>query len=198
MNELDLLITTLILGAAFNGMRRGFLREALTFSLWVPIYALMVIFAFKTYLPAQETTDTIKEVSNNIFLFLGGVYLMGMLFISFINKAFLTPWLARRRLHNTATFNSFFGFILGGGRFLTLVVLTVFLYDVFISPFSVHGVPNSAYIKKAYQETKPIKRWLIKENHLKQEIILYDRDHEEEKNRKSRIKKEFDGVFNFF
>ena len=174
-----------------NGMRRGFIREALVFSMWAPIYAVSVMVIMSTYSTSNEAQN-LSQAMDILFL-LGVIFFVGNIFIFFINKAFIKPWMDKQRLNNTKAIDTFFGFILGGTRFVVILFITVMIYDIFVSPFSLTGVPSSSYVKHAYEHSIPIKRWLIEEGYIDIEIVIYDKDYEEEKFEKEKLMEEFKG-----
>mgnify|MGYP006437538187 CR=1 FL=1 len=189
---IDALITALIIGSAFNGMRRGFIREALVFALWVPIYVVSVILVINTYKPAGDAQNA--SAVHDILMLLGFIFMVGSVFIFVLNKSIIQPWMQKRRLHSTQTIDTFLGFILGGARFLVILFITVMIYDIFFSPFKLTGIPDSTYIEEAYKQSVPVKRWLIEEGYIDIEIILYDKEFEDKENKKNDFMKDLEGI----
>ena len=185
MNPVDLIITIILVGAAINGMRRGFIREALIFALWLPIYVVSTMLVLTAYNPATDAQTS--AASSEVLWLLAFIFFVGSVFIFLLNKSIIQPWLLGRRLHNTQAIDTLLGFALGGVRFLTVFFATVMIYDIFVVPFSLTGVPNSVYVKEAYQQSVPVKRWLIEEGYIDIEIILYDREFEEKKNKMNKF-----------
>lgn len=188
---IDVLITLLIIGAAFNGMRRGFIKEALIFALWLPIYVVSVMLTIQTYNPATNAQNP-SEAHDVLFL-LGFIFMVGTVFIYMLNKTIIQPWMDKRRLHNTKALDTLAGFVLGGARFLVLMFVTVMIYDIFVAPFSLTGTPDSTYIKQAYEKSVPVKRWLIEEGHIDIEIVIYDKDFEDKKQKYEEFMDEMGG-----
>ena len=189
---IDALITALIIGAALNGMRRGAIKEGLVFALWLPIYAVSVMLIIHTYKPAGDLQNASSV--HDILMLLGFIFIVGSAFIFMLNKTIIQPWMDKRRLHNTQAIDTFFGFIFGGARFLVVLFITVMIYDIFFSPFSLSGTPDSTYIKKAYQQSKPVKRWLIEKGYINIEIVLYDEAFENKNEHKKDFMKELQGI----
>ena len=189
---IDALITALVIGSAFNGMRRGFIKEALVFALWIPIYAVSVMLVINTYKPAGDAQNA--SAVHDILMLLGFIFLLGSVFIFVLNKTIIQPWMQKRRLHSTKTIDTFMGFVLGGARFLVILFITVMIYDIFFSPFSLTGTPDSTYIKEAYKKSVPVKRWLIEEGYINIEIILYDSEFEDKGNKKNNFMKDLEGI----
>lgn len=189
---IDAIITLIIIGAAFNGMRRGFIREALILALWLPIYVVSVMLVIQTYNPATDAQNT--AAAHDVLFLLGFIFMVGSFFIFMLNKTLIQPWMASRRLHSTRHLDTALGFVLGGGRFLIVLFLTVMIYDIFVSPFSLTGVPSSAYVKEAYESSIPVKRWLIEEGYIDIEIMLYDKDFEDRQEMKNQFMEEMRGL----
>lgn len=189
---IDVIITLLVIGAAFNGMRRGFIREALIFALWLPIYIVSVMLVLTTYNPATGSENA--AAAHDVLFLLGFIFMVGTVFIFMLNKTIIQPWMDKRRLHNTKALDTLLGFALGGTRFLVILFVTVMIYDIFVSPFSLTGTPNSEYVKEAYEKSIPIKRWLIEEGYLDIEIVLYDKDFEDKQDMKNKFMKEMKGI----
>lgn len=193
MNPVDLIITILIIGAAFNGMRRGFIRELLIFALWLPIYVVSTMLVLTSYDPATDAQTS--AASSEVLWLLAFIFFVGSVFIYMLNKTIIQPWMLGRRLHNTQFFDTVLGFVLGGARFCVIFFATVMIYDIFVLPFSLTGVPKSEYVQEAYERSIPVKRWLIEEGYIDIEIVLYDREFEEKRDKMNKFMGDMKGGF---
>ena len=196
MTFIDLLLLTFTIGAAFNGYRRGFIREALVLAMWLPIYVVSIILVFTAYAPKAQVVNNQSIAMNDVLWTLGAIFLMGNVIVFMLNKTIIAPWMYQRRLHNTEFFNKLLGFGLGGLRFAVLFFATLTVYDIFVQPLQYVSLPNSQFLKQAYETEKPFKRWLIEEGYLDMEIPLYDKSVEDEKNKQDQMLKGtgFEGI----
>jgi len=191
MSSIDLLLTSFILGAAFNGYRRGVIREGLVLAMWLPIYVVSIILIFTAYAPTTQVGNNQSIAMNDVLWTLAFLFFMGNIFIYLINKTLIMPWLYQHRLLKTEFFLKILGFGLGGMRFVLVFFATLMVYDIFVSPLQYVKLPNSAILHEAYENSKPLKRWLIEEGYLDIEIPLYDQEVEFEKQKKQQLLKGF-------
>lgn len=189
MSSIDLLLTAFILGAAFNGYRRGVIREGLILAMWLPIYVVSIILIFTTYAPTTQVGNNQSIAMNDVLWALAFLFFMGNVFVYLINKTLILPWLYQHRLLNTEFFLKTLGFGLGGLRFVLVFFATLMVYDIFVSPLHFTKLPKSTLLNEAYATSKPVKRWLIEEGYLDIEIPLYDKDVESEKQQKQQLLK---------
>lgn len=189
MASIDLLLITFTLGAAFNGYRRGFIREGLILAMWLPIYIVSIILIFTAYAPEAQVQNNQSIAMNDVLWTLAAIFFIGNVFVYMLNKTMITPWLNQRRLHNTEFFNKLLGFGLGAFRFVALFFATVMVYDIFVQPLQYVDLPNSQFLKQSYETSKPVKRWLIEQGYLDMEIQLYDRSVEEQKAKQKQLLK---------
>ena len=198
MTSIDLLLIAFTLGAASNGYRRGVIREGLILAMWLPIYIVAIILVFTTYAPQTAVENNQSLAMNDVLWTLGSIFLLGNVFVYLINKTLIQPWLYQRRLLNTESTLKILGFVLGGFRFVAVFFATLMVYDIFVSPLAFQKLPDSQYIKEAYETSKPVKRWLIEEGYLDVEIQVYEARVEEEKNKKQQLLRGtgFEGILN--
>ena len=196
MTGIDLLLIAFTLGAAFNGYRRGVIREGLILAMWLPIYVVAIILVFTSYAPQSTIANNQSIAMNDVLWTLAAIFLMGNVFVYLINKTLIQPWLYQRRLLNTESTLKILGFVLGGFRFVAVFFATLLVYDIFVSPLAFQKLPDSQYLKEAYKTSQPVKRWLIEEGYLDMEIQVYDKGIEDEKVRKKNLLKGtgFEGI----
>lgn len=189
MTSIDLIILCFIIGAAFTGYRRGFIREALVLAMWLPIYAVSAILIFTTYSPMATVEASQKMATNDVLWTLGAIFFIGNVMVYLINKTIVQPWLYNRRLHNTEFMLKLAGFGLGGMRFLAVGFATLLIYDIYVSPLAFTKLPNSEFVKEGYEYSKPVKRWLLEEGYIDGEIHIYEKSIDDNEERMRQLLK---------
>ncbi len=182
MSPLDLLLIIFTLGAAFGGMRRGFVAEFVVMCLWIPIYATAAIIVLTSYDPRVSAESSQAVATGDVLWTLGFIFIIGSIAVYLINKIIITPWLSRRTIRPFPIIRKSLGFMLGAGRFIVVFAAVVLVYDIYVSPLNLEERPNSIYLEQVYQLDQSIKEWLINEGYLDTEIVLYDQGYEYQKN----------------
>lgn len=172
--QIDMLLALILIGATINGFRRGFFREALTFVLWLPIVASIVMVVVNNF-ESRQLLDNggLDTATRGHISYLFGLFASGWVMVWVLDRFAIKPYLGRRNMGGVRLFNQLGGAVFGAGRLLGLLIVALMTYDIYVNPIKPEDFAKHTLLPPIAKAGFDLRQWMVDKGWLTYEEIIY-------------------------
>jgi uncharacterized membrane protein required for colicin V production len=185
--KFDLLVYLLLIGAALGGWRKGFVREALVFVIWVPAVYAIVSIMINNFSP----TDGMSAEAQGALKYIGWMFMGAWVVVALADALFLKPALRDAHDPSVLYLNKSAGVVFGIGRVFALIVVGMAMFDIYVRPLDdVQVVQRSEVLKVGRHFARDFVHYLRDKGYVSNEVTLYDHAKEQER----KVREQYDDI----